>query len=73
VHHHPDLVGAIFFAACAAGLVCLAIWPRLWVLISVNPKWAASNLDLAAGKLRYLTAMGAVLALSMCLYCLGGR
>jgi hypothetical protein len=58
----PDLIGTTFFTVCAIFLLCLTLWPRLWVAISFNRRWATEEFGRKAKLLPLLTGFGALLS-----------
>ncbi len=61
MHNGPDLIGVAFFTLCTVCMLCLTRWPRLWIALSVNRRWAIEEFPRKCRALLILTRLGAVL------------
>ncbi|MBJ7485472.1 hypothetical protein [Brevundimonas sp.] len=57
----PDYVGAVFFAICGVLMICLTRWPRLWIAMSINRRWAVEEFKRKRKILPIMTALAALL------------
>jgi len=67
--HQPDLVGTIFFGVCAVALVCLTLWPRLWIALSANRRRMREEFGRKKRVLPVISGIGAMLGACASLYC----
>ncbi len=67
--HQPDLVGTIFFGLCAVALLCLTLWPRLWIALSVNRRWARKAFGRTQRLLSVVSGIGTALGVYASLGC----
>ena len=63
----PDLIGTVFFSVGAIFLLCLTRWPRLWIAISLNRRWATEEFGRKAKLLSVMTGFGALVCACMAL------
>ncbi|GEM_PF-3371289 len=63
--HGPDLVGVAFFALCTIFMLCLTRWPRLWIALAANRRWAIEEFPRKRRALLVLTRLGALLCACM--------
>lgn len=61
--YEPDMVGTAFFATGAIFLLCLTRWPRLWIAMSFNRRWATEEFRRKGRILPMLTGIGALLGI----------
>jgi hypothetical protein len=60
----PDFVGAVFATVCAVLMICLTRWPRLWIALSINRRWATEELKRKRKILPIMTGIAALLCAS---------
>jgi len=59
--NEPDYVGAAFFAICGVLMICFTLWPRLWIAMSINRRWAVEEFRRKRKILAVMTGLGALL------------